>query len=206
MGQAREVSVTGAAAGDTRPKATNRMQRWFEDMGTFIAGAVALFVVGSLFLVAAVQSPSMLQWTGTAVRSVESGGLLYYTFHGQSYTLDVTSPVLGSSTVYVDPADPSNAMLSSPLTRWTDIGSVGGPYAASVLLLTYGFTRRARRRRLRDRGLQQSFGSGLDHTTLGLLLDRQRGVDFRGGGAAKMPPRHDEHSREGSRQADSKEP
>src|ERR1019366_3941455 len=84
MGRAREVSVTRAAAGDTRPKATNRMQPWFEDMGTFIAGAVALFVVGSLFLVAAVQSPSMLQWTGTAVRSVESGGLLYYTFHGQS--------------------------------------------------------------------------------------------------------------------------
>jgi len=206
MGRAREVSVTRAASGDTQPKSANRMQRWFEDMGTFIAGAVALFVVGSLFLVAAVQSPSMLQWTGTAVRSAESGGLLYYTFHGQTYTLDVTSPVLGSSTVYVDPADPSNAMLSNPLTRLTDIGSVGGPYAASLLLLTFGLTRRARRRHLRDRGLRQSFGSGLDQTTLGRLLDRQRGVDLRGGGGAKMPIGHDEHSHEGRGQTDPKQP
>ena len=192
-------------AGHARPTTTSRMRRWFEDMGTFVAGAVALFVVGTLFLVAAVQSPSTLQWTGTAVRAVESGGLAYYTFHGQTYTLDITSPLLGSSTVYLDPADPSNAMFSNPVTRWTDIGSVGGPYLASVLLLTFGFARRARRRRLRDRDLQLSFGSGLDHTTLGRLLERQRDVDVRGRGGGRTSTRHHEHSHEGGEQADPEE-
>jgi hypothetical protein len=161
------------------------MHRWFEDMGNFVAGAVALFMMGSLFLVAAVQSPSMLQWSGTAVKAVESGGIAYYSFHGQTYTLDVTSPVLKSDTVYLDPADPSNAMFSNPVTRWTDIASVGGPYTASVLLLTLGFARRSRRRHLQDSGSGVSFGTGLDHVTLDRLLDRQRMLDVRDGGDAR---------------------
>ena len=179
--------MTRAVAGHARHMTTNRMHRWFEDMGTFVAGAVALFMMGSLFLVAAVQSPSMLQWSGTAVKAVESGGIAYYSFHGQTYTLDVTSPVLQSDTVYLDPADPSNAMFSNPVTRWTDIATVGGPYTASVLLLTLGFARRSRRRRrrLQDSGPGVSFGTGLDHVTLGRLLDRQRMLDVRDGGDAR---------------------
>jgi len=146
-------------------------------MGTFVTGAALLFVVGSLFLVAAVQSPTMLQWTGTAVKVVENGGIAYYSFHGQSYTLDVTTPLQRSNTVYVDPAEPSNAIFSNPVTRWADIATVGGPYAASVLVLTLGFARRSRRRRLKEHDPGSSFGSGLDHTTLSRLLERQRRTD-----------------------------
>jgi hypothetical protein len=122
----------------------------------------------------------MLQWTGTAVQAVDHGGIAYYSFHGQNYTLDVTSPKLRSSTVYLDPANPSNAMLSNPVTRWTDFATVGGPFAASVLLLTLGFVRRSRRRRrrLKDRGPGLSLGNGLDHGTEGRLLGRRREVDF----------------------------
>jgi hypothetical protein len=185
------VSAIRAFAGDAPDKTTNRIHRWFEDMGAFILGASALFVVGSLFLFAAIQSPSMLQWTGTAVRSVENGGIAYYSFHGQNYTLDVTSPLLQTGTVYLDPADPSNAMFSNPLTRWTDIATIGGPYAASVLLLTAGFARRSRRRRLKRRGPGRSFGSGLDQAALGRLRDRQRDVDSRRGG---RPDQHDSDS------------
>jgi hypothetical protein len=171
------VSVTRALAGQARDKTTNRIRRWFEDMGAYIVGAAVLLLVGSLFLVAAVQSPSMLQWTGTAVKAVEDGGIAYYSFHGQNYTLDVTSPVQKSSTVYVDPADPSNAMFSNPVTRWTDVATVGGPYAASVLVLTLGFARRSRRRRVKALDHGPSSGSGLDHTSLGRLLERQRKTD-----------------------------
>ena len=184
--------MTRTVAGHARHMTTNRMHRWFEDMSTFVAGAVALFMVGSLFLVAAVQSPSMLQWSGTAVKAVESGGIAYYSFHGQTYTLDVTSPVLQSDTVYLDPADPSNAMFSNPVTRWTDIAAVGGPYTALVLLLTLGFARRSRRRRRhqQDSGPAVSFGTGLDHVTLGRLLDRQRMLDVRDGGDARESKDH----------------
>jgi hypothetical protein len=171
---AGEVIVTRAGADQARQQATNRIRRWFDDMGTYIVGAALLVVLGSLFLAAAVQSPSMLQWTGTAVGAVEDGGISYYSFHGQNYTLNVTSTLQHSSTVYVDPADPSNAILSNPVARWTDIASVGGPYAAAVLLLALGLARRSRRRHLRERDPGPSFGGGLDRTTLGRLRERQR--------------------------------
>ena len=146
-------------------------------MGAFVTGAALLLVMGSLLLVAAVQSPTMLQWTGTPVRAVEDGGIAFYSFHGQSYSLDVTSPLQRSSTVYVDPAEPSNAIFSNPVTRWGDIATVGGPYAASVLVLALGFARRSRRRRLKERELGPSSGSGLDQATLSRLLEHQRRTD-----------------------------
>jgi hypothetical protein len=119
----------------------------------------------------------MLQWTGTAVRAVENGGIAYYSFNGQSYTLNVTSGLPNSGTVYVDPAEPSNAIFSNSVTRWTDIGSVGGPFVASVLLLTLGFSRRSRRRHRKEHDPGVSFGGGLDDTTMSRLLERQRRTD-----------------------------
>lgn len=134
-------------AGDARDKKTKTVHRWFEDLGAFVGGAVALLLLGSLFLLAELQSPGLLQWTGTAVPAVESGGIAYYSFHGQNYTLNVPSTLVSSSRVYLDPANPSDAMFSNPLTRWTEFAGVAGPYTSAVLLLTFGVVRRSRRRR-----------------------------------------------------------
>jgi hypothetical protein len=152
----------------------NRLRRWFEDMGPFVVGAAVLFVCGSLFLGANIQSPGVLQWTGTEVHAVESGGISYYSFRGEKYTLDVTSRWVQPDTVYLDPDKPDDAVLGNPVLRWTEFAAVAGPYAASVLLLAFGFARRSRRRRLRRLRPEGAYGSGLDVQTLRRLRDRQR--------------------------------
>jgi len=144
-----EVKVTQAQSGHARAKVSDTVRQWFEDTGLFTAFAVVLLVLGSLFVLAEIQSPSMLQWTGTGVHASQSGGIAFYSFHGQTYTLDVPTPQSFSSTIYIDPADPSTAMFGTTLARWTEAGTVAGPYAGSLLLLALGFARRAQRRRRR---------------------------------------------------------
>jgi hypothetical protein len=121
-------------------------------MGPFTWFAAALFVLGSAFILATLQSPSYLQWTGTQVPDVQSGGIAYYSFHGVEYTLDLPTRAPGQSTmsgtVVLDPADPSQAMFSRPLSKWIEGAVVVGPYATSVLVLAFGFARRSRRRHL----------------------------------------------------------
>jgi hypothetical protein len=129
------------------------LSRWFEDMSPFTWFAAVLFLLGSAFVLADLQSPSLLQWTGTEVSDVQSGGIAYYSFHGVEYTLNVPMPAPGQSampgTVVLDPADPSQAMFSRPLSKWIEAVLVLGPYTTSVLVLSYGFARRTRRRHLR---------------------------------------------------------
>jgi hypothetical protein len=129
------------------------LRRWFEDMGPFTWFAAALFVLGSAFILADLQSPSLLQWTGTQVPDVQSGGIAYYSFHGVEYTLDLPVRAPGQpampGTVVLDPADPSRAIFSRALSKWIEGAVVVGPYATSVLVLAIGFARRSRRRHLR---------------------------------------------------------
>ena len=128
------------------------LRRWFEDMSTYTWFAAALFVLGSGFILADLQSPSLLQWTGTQVADVQSGGIAY-SFKGVEYTLDLPVRAPGQSampsTVVLDPENPSQAMFSRPLSKWIEATVVVGPYATSLLVLAFGFARRSRRRRLR---------------------------------------------------------
>lgn len=122
------------------------LRRWFADMSLFAWIAAALFVLGTGFILADLQSPSLLQWTGTEVSTVQSGGITYYSFHGVEYTINGLSPQQSSSTVYLDPTDPSIAMFSRPWTKWIEAAVVLGSYATSALVLAFGFARRSRRR------------------------------------------------------------
>ena len=129
------------------------LRRWFEDMSPYTWFAAALFVLGSAFILADLQSPSLLQWTGTQVPDVQSGGIAYYSFRGVEYTLDLPVRAPGQSampgTVVLDPADPSQAVFARPLSKWIEATVVVGPYATSLMVLAFGFARRSRRRRLR---------------------------------------------------------
>ena len=97
------------------------LRRWFEDMSTYTWFAAALFVLGSGFILADLQSPSLLQWTGTQVADVQKGGIAYYSFKGVEYTLDLPVRAPGQSampsTVVLDPENPSQAMFSRPLSN-----------------------------------------------------------------------------------------
>ena len=121
------------------------LRRWFADMSLFAWIAAALFVMGTGFVLADLQSPSLLQWTGTEVSTVQSGGITYYSFHGVEYTISGLAPQQSSTTVYLDPADPSIAMFSRPWTKWIEAVVVLGSYATSALVLAFGFARRSRR-------------------------------------------------------------
>lgn len=151
----------------------------FEGTGPFPGFALAFVILGSVFLLAAALSPNTLQWTGQAARGTERGGILFYSYGGQTYTLDdpAASPA-AAQTVFVDPSNPSNAMLDSPFDRWIDLLTIGGPYAAAALLLATGYLRRARNRH-RRRTRERSFGDGLDPETVARLLEEQRSGKLR---------------------------
>lgn len=131
-----------------------RIRGWFDGAGWFVAGAAGLFVVALLAVVLSLQVDNLM-WTGQPVHGTEQGGIVYYTWHGQSYTVD-DSQGLGhgtSVTVYINPANPSGAVLDNPTDRVITYLVVGLPVLAGAGLLVMGGTRKSRwRRRNAKRG------------------------------------------------------
>jgi hypothetical protein len=121
--------------------------RLFEDGVRPSAVVAALLVlVGILFLVLLLLSPSHLYWTGRAVQGTDTGGIVYYKVDGQSYSVDDTGAATAGSTpttVYVDRSDPSNALVQRP-TRWIDAASVLVWFAAAAAVAALSASRRLR--------------------------------------------------------------
>lgn len=113
-----------------------------------------LFIAALLLLFLVLQSQTALLWTGTAVPGSEQQGIAYYQWKGQSYTADQRgNGTVKSVTVYVDPGNPSNAIIDDAGSRVGDVLTVGLPFAAGVVLLVIGGTRNARwKRRNAKRG------------------------------------------------------
>ena len=132
-----------------------RVRRWFDGAGWFVGLAVALFVFALLALLVGLQSPDSLLWTGQQVTGTEQGGVIYYRWQGQSYTLDAQG--YGSSqavSIYLDPGDPSQGVVDNVADRVAAVLLVGVPVAAGVALLAVGGTRNyrwGRRNAKRDR-------------------------------------------------------
>lgn len=129
--------------------------------------AIVLTIVGVLFLLVEAQSPSRIYWTGQAVTGTEHWGLVYYRVHGENYTVDDVRndpPSNGTHVrVYVDPADPSVALLDRP-TRWVDATSVLIWFVAAAACVIVSPLRRTLRKRRRAARIRsgKSFGEGLD--------------------------------------------
>ena len=95
-----------------------RVRKWFDGAGGFVGGAVVLVVFALLAVLLGLQSPDRVLWTGQQVVGTEQGGIVTYLWHGQSYSLDV--PGYGSSkavSVYLNPGDPSQAMVDNTFDR-----------------------------------------------------------------------------------------
>lgn len=122
-----------------------RVRGWFDGAGWFAGLAVALFAFALLMVLVELQSPDLLLWTGHRVVGTEQGGIVSYRWHGQPYSLD--APGYGSSkavSVYLDPADPGNAMIDNVADRVLVSSLIGGPVAGGVVLLVVGLTRKHR--------------------------------------------------------------
>jgi hypothetical protein len=122
-----------------------RVRKWYDGSGWFVAGAVMLLVVAVLALLVGLQSPDHVLWTGQQVTGTEHQGIVYYSWHGQTYSID--APGYGSAnavSVYLDPADPSQAMIDNILDRVLAGLLILGPAVAALVLLVLGGTRNYR--------------------------------------------------------------
>jgi hypothetical protein len=130
----------------------SRVRNWFDGAGWFVGVAVALFVFALLAGLLELQSPDRVLWTGQQVIGTEQRGIVSYPWQGQTYSLD--APGFGNSkavNVYLDPGDPSHAMLNNVFDRVAAILLIGVPLAGGVVLLVVGGTRNYRwtRRKLK---------------------------------------------------------
>jgi hypothetical protein len=76
-----------------------------------------------------------------ALARVEHQGIVYYSWHGQSYSIDASGN--GSAkdvSVYLDPADPSQAMIDNIPDRVVAGLLIAGPVVAALVLLVLGGT------------------------------------------------------------------
>ena len=122
-----------------------RVRKWFDGAGWFVGLAAVLFAFALLAVLIGLQSTDSLRWTGQQVTGTEQQGLVYYRWQGQSYTLDI--PGYGSSrtvTVYLDPGDPSHAVVDNVFDRVVAVLLVGVPVAGGVALLAAGGSRNYR--------------------------------------------------------------
>ena len=132
--------------------ALGRVRKWYDGAGGYVAGAVVLLVFALLALLVGLQSPDRVLWTGQQVVGTEQHGIVTYWWHGQSYSLD--APGFGSAkavSVYLDPADPSQAMIDNIFDRVAAGLLILGPVVAALVLLVLGGTRNYRwfRRKLK---------------------------------------------------------
>jgi hypothetical protein len=122
-----------------------RVRKWYDGSGWFVAGAAVLLVFAVLALLVGLQSPDHVLWTGQGVTGTEHQGIVYYSWHGQTYSID--APGTGSAnavSVYLDPADPSQAMIDNIFDRVLASLLILGPVVAALVLLVLGGTRNYR--------------------------------------------------------------
>ncbi len=122
-------------------------------MRAHVIWASVLAVVGLLFVALVLQSSTAVLWTGTRVDGYSQGGITYFTYEGNPYTIVDDGQAAGDTTrvhrdVYVPAHDPGDARQDSGL-RWVDAASVLVWFVAAAGVLVSGALHRRRRIRRR---------------------------------------------------------
>ena len=161
------------------------VRRMFEGTGGWTVAASAMVFLGTVFVVAILASPGAWQWwNGTQVLGNEQNGVVYYSYQGHDYSFDdVNSFRSGPRTVWIDPSNPSKAVVSVTVAQVSDTVLTAGPYLAATLLLAAGFWRRHRNRRRRlDPTFDPfiAYGEGIDQVTIDRMLADKRAREHRG--------------------------
>lgn len=143
------------------------------DGNGFVVGAAIFFFVLGLILIPVVFLSSV-QWAGTSVQGIDRGGIVYYIYKGQTYSLDDTSR-FNSHTVYFNPKDPdTTAELGNAPLEVVDVVSVAAPFLIALAIVGVASRRHWRIRRARNDPAPVGFGHGLDHEVLHRLLEQRR--------------------------------
>lgn len=122
-----------------------RVRKWYDGSGWYVAGAVVLLVFAALALLVGLQSSDRVLWTGQGVVGAEHQGVVYYSWHGQSYSIDASGAGSAKAvSVYLDPADPSQAVIDNIPDRVVAGLLIVAPVVAALVLLVLGGTRNYR--------------------------------------------------------------
>ena len=85
------------------------------------------------------QSPDRWLWTGQGVTGAEHQGIVpHHSWHGQSYSIDARDGAAKDVSVYLDPADRSQAMIDNVPDRVVAGLLIAGPVVAALVLLVLG--------------------------------------------------------------------
>lgn len=129
-----------------------RVRGWFDGAGWFVGLAAVLFAFALLAVLLELQSPDLVLWTGHRVAGTEQGGIVTYRWAGQQYSLNANG--YGSAqdvSVYLDPANPGNAMIDNLPDRIVVTAFIAAPVAGGLALIVAGLTRKPRRVRRKVR-------------------------------------------------------
>jgi len=151
---------------------TRRIRNALDGSGLVIGAAVFFFALGLILI--PVVFLSSVRWTGTSVQGVDRGGIVYYSYDGQNYSLDDTSR-FDSHRVYFRPTRPdTTAELGNSASTVVDIASVAVPFLIALAIVGMEARRLWRTRRTRNDPAAVGFGHGLDLEVVHRLLDERR--------------------------------
>ena len=143
-----------------------RLRGALSGLGCLGVVAAFLLVLGLLALLAELQSPSAVLWTGEHVTGHDKGGVVLYPLHGHELTVIVASEPATTPehtvTVYVHPGDPTSAMVDDPVVRWLDASLVLAPFDIAAALVALALLRSSRQARRRLTTTGDEFGRGFD--------------------------------------------
>jgi hypothetical protein len=159
-------------------RAVGRVRRGIGAAGGLGWIGAAFVLVGALFLGTILASAHAWMWFGAkSVQATETQGVVRYVFKGQRYSIDDTaSDRTGGRTVWLNPADPSQADLTVTVAEISDTALTAGPMIIGIILFSVGLMRARRYDRRNDAEARTgvSFGTGLDPGVVHAILQQQR--------------------------------